>query len=218
MTRSIDKLKAITLRKKGMSYSQIKIEMGVSKSTLSGWLSEMPLSKKRINELRANSEIRIEKYRMTMQKKKDYRRSIVFQKVSGDISCSRNPEFVAGFYLYWGEGTKSAEYTTSLTNTDPSIVKCFVMWLESMGIKKDLLKVKLHTYSDQNELKLKQFWSKHLGISIQNFNKSYIKTTSAEARTYKGMFNHGTCVVSYHNRDTYEYVMEGIRYLRNIYS
>lgn len=46
MVRSKNKLKAITLRKKGMSYSQIKTEIGISKSTLSGWLSDMPLSKK----------------------------------------------------------------------------------------------------------------------------------------------------------------------------
>lgn len=155
---------------------------------------------------------------MTMQKKKDDRRSVVFKKVSHDISCSRNLEFIAGFYLYWDEGTKSAEYTTSLTNSDPAVVKCFVMWLENMGVLRDELKVKLHTYTNQNEDELKEFWCKHLSIPMQNFNKTYVKNTSAEARTYKGMFNYGTCVVSYHDRDMYEYVIEGIRYLRSIYS
>ena len=65
MARKIDKQKAIAMRKKGMSYSQIKDKIKVSKSTLSGWLSDMPLSEKRIRELRADSPIRIERYRNT---------------------------------------------------------------------------------------------------------------------------------------------------------
>ena len=38
MARKKDKQKALTMRKKGMSYSQIKEKLGISKSTLSGWL------------------------------------------------------------------------------------------------------------------------------------------------------------------------------------
>ena len=65
MARKEDKQKAITMRKKGMSYSQIKEKLNVSKSTLSGWLYNMPLSEKRIRELQADSPVRIEKYRNT---------------------------------------------------------------------------------------------------------------------------------------------------------
>lgn len=197
-----------------MSYSQIKAKIGISKSTLSGWLSDMPLSKERINELQANSEVRIEKYRITMQKKKDVRREAVYKKVSNDLSCSTDVNFVAGFYLYWGEGTKSAECSTALTNSDPSIVRCFVSWLESLGVPRERIKVKIHTYTDQNELQLRKFWSKVLDVPLANFNKTYVKKTSAFAKTYRGMFPYGTCVVMYHNRDMYEYVMGGIRYLR----
>ena len=51
----------------------IKEELGISKSTLSGWLKDLPLSDKRISELQSNSQIRIEKSRITKQKKKDGR-------------------------------------------------------------------------------------------------------------------------------------------------
>lgn len=218
MARTKDKIKAIALRKEGMSYSQIKLKLGISKSTLSGWLYDMPLSKKRINELRAHSEVRIEKYRITMQKKKDTRREAVYKQVSNDLLHSTDVNFVAGFYLYWGEGTKSAECSTALTNSDPSVVRCFVSWLESLGVPRKKLKVKIHTYKDQNKLQLKKFWSKTLSVPLCNFNKTYIKQTSSLAKTYRGMFPYGTCVVMYHNRDMHEYVMGGIRYLREFYA
>ncbi len=218
MARTKDKLKAIALRKEGMSYSEIKNRLGISKSTLSGWLYDMPLSQKRVNQLRANSEIRIERYRTTMQNKKESRRDAVYIKVSNDLLRSKDVTFVAGFYLYWGEGTKSAECTTALTNSDPSIVRCFVSWLESLGVPRSKMKIKLHAYTDQDELQLKKFWSKTLKVPLHNFNKTYIKETSLLSKTYKGMFPYGTCVVMYHNRDMYEYVMGGIRYLRDTHS
>ena len=196
----------------------IKEELGISKSTLSGWLKDLPLSDKRISELQSNSQIRIEKSRITKQKKKDARRKDVYNKVAIDIENSKDPEFVAGFYLYWGEGTKTSEYSIAITNTDPGIVTCFVQWLSKFGIKPESLKIKLHVYTDQNEKELKIFWSNVTGVPITNFNKSYQKTSSLKSETYKGMFAHGTCSVMYHERDTYEYVLEGIRYLRTKYS
>ena len=217
MARTKDKERVLALRKKGHSYSMIKEELGISKSTLSGWLKDLPLSDKRISELQSNSQIRIEKSRITKQKKKDARRKDVYNKVAIDIENSKDPEFVAGFYLYWGEGTKTAEYSVALTNTDPAIIKCFILWLKKFEIPAKNLKIKLHLYTDQNEADLKKFWSKVTGIPEINYYKSYSKLSSSKSKTYKGMFSFGTCSVMYHERDTYEYVLEGIRYLRDKY-
>jgi len=102
MARKEDKQKAIIMRKKGMSYSQIKEKLGVSKSTLSGWLYNMPLSEKRIRELRADSPVRIERYRNTMRVKKENRLKEVYKKVSKDIgNFSKRDLFLAGLFLYW---------------------------------------------------------------------------------------------------------------------
>jgi predicted transcriptional regulator len=64
MARRIDKEMALQLRKEGMSYSQIKDEIGISKSTLSGWLSGLPLTKNQIGSLQ-HSQVVIEKIRQT---------------------------------------------------------------------------------------------------------------------------------------------------------
>ncbi len=211
--------KAVQMRKQGLPYSTIREKLGVSKSTLSLWLRDMPLSHARINELRAESPKRIERFRQAMRIKKDARRTAVYHTVATDIGrFERRDIFVAGLFLYWGEGTKTANCTTSLTNTDPAILIFYIMWLESLGVKRGDLRVKLHLYADQNVKKMTKFWSETLGISDRSFTKPYIKESLLSDKTYKGMFSYGTCVVSYHDRDMYEYVMEGIAYLRNTHT
>ncbi len=210
--------KAIQMRKQGISYNDIKKKIDVSKSTLSLWLRDMPLSRDQINQVRALSPKRIERCRNTKLQKKNARRALVFEKVSNEIGrFTKRDMLIAGMFLYWGEGTKTADCTTSLTNTDPSIIKFYVDWLESFGISRGLLRVKLHLYVDQDIKTLTRFWSNTTGIDISNFNKPYIKKSSLSDKTYKGMFPYGTCVISYHNRDMHEYVMEGIRYMREKY-
>ena len=214
MARIQDREKAIKMREAGFSYSQIKNTLRVSKGSLSLWLRDMPLSDERLRELRDNSQIRIEKTRETKRRKKEQRRQEVFKKVASDIEKSKNPFFVSGFYLYWGEGTKTAEYSVSFTNTDPAMVRCFIQWLSLLGVPINKLKLKLHVYSDQNEKKLKEYWSYLTGVPVENFNKTYMKTSELGRKTYKGMYGYGTCVIFYHNRDMYEYVLAGVKYLQ----
>ena len=62
MARVKDRQRALELRLQGRSYSQIKKELGVSKSTLSEWLRQYPLTQERIRQLQkeGNNEAKIE--------------------------------------------------------------------------------------------------------------------------------------------------------------
>lgn len=217
MARKKDKQKAIAMRNKGMSYSQIKEKLGISKSTLSGWLYNMPLSEKRIRELRADNPIRIERYRNTMRIKRENRLTEVYKKVSKDIGkFSKRDLFLAGLFLYWGEGTKVQKSSTTLTNTNPSMLKFFIKWLELFNIKRKDLKIKLHLYSDMSIKQSLDFWSKELKIPISQFRKSYIKKTWSKSITYKNGFGKGTCCVTFDNRDLWEYIIMGMKYISEV--
>ncbi len=217
MARKEDKQKAIDMRKKGMSYSQIKEKLGISKSTLSGWLYNMPLSEKRIRELRDNNPIRIERCRNTKMAKRETRLKEVFGKVSKDVgTLSKRDLFLAGLFLYWGEGTKVQRGAVTLTNTNPAMLKLFIKWLELMNVERKNLKVKLHLYSDMNVKKSIDFWSRELKIPISQFRKSYIKKNSSKSITYKNGFGKGTCCVMFDNRDLWEYITMGLKYISQI--
>ena len=104
MARFKDKEKALALRKQEMSYSQIKNILGVSKSTLSGWLKDYPLSKERIDALRGKNEKRIERYRETRRRTKEKRLNEFYLEEKGKVFPLTNRDFfIAGLFLYWGE-------------------------------------------------------------------------------------------------------------------
>lgn len=217
MARKEDKQRALAMRKKGMSYSQIKEKMKISKSTLSVWLKDSPLSEERIKELRDNSPIRIEKFRNTMQAKKETRLREVYQKVANDIcDLSERDLFLAGLFLYWGEGTKTQNSLVALTNTNPAMVKFFINWLKLFGVKSKDLKIKLHLYSDMKIKESLDFWSKELNIPISQFYKPYIKKNATGSISYKNGFGKGTCSVIFGSRDLWEYVTMGLKYISEI--
>src|SRR3989344_8271114 len=200
MARKKDKQKALIMRQKGMSYSQIKEKLNVSKSTLSGWLYDMPLSAERIRELQADSPIRIEKYINTMRAKRETRLKEVYKKASKDIGVFSGREvFLIGLFLYWGEGTKAQRNSVTLTNTNPSMLKFFIKWLEIFDVKKKDIKIKLHLYSDMNIKRSLDFWAKELNIPISQFRKPHIKKTQLTSISYKNGFGKGICCVTFDN-------------------
>src|SRR3990167_5918741 len=124
MARLKDLERALALRKGGKSYSQIRNETGVSKSTLSYWLRDFPLSADRIRELRDWNEKRIEKKHAKKRSNKKKKLLSVYTEQKKILIPLRSRDlFLAGLFLYWGEGSKSRESRLSISNTNPAIIK-----------------------------------------------------------------------------------------------
>ncbi len=215
MARKEDRQKAIDLRKKGFSYSQIKNELGVSKSTLSEWLYSMPLSEKRIRELQADSPIRIERFRNTMRGKREEKLNEAYRFMSGKIGKLSDREMLlCGLFLYWAEGLKTKNAAIGLTNTNPKMLQFFIEWLKYFEVPKDKLKVSLHLYSDMNIKKQEKYWSQQLSVPLSQFRKSYIKKTTLDSITYKNGFGQGTCSVIVDGARLCEKVLMGIKFIQ----
>jgi hypothetical protein len=91
------------------------------------------------------------------------------------VRVDRLNRSIAGLFLYWGEGTKSARDLVAFTNTDPVMIRFFIKWLALFDIKKDKLKIKLHLYSDMEVDEKISFWSKYLNIKKIQFQKTIHK-------------------------------------------
>jgi len=194
MARFKDHEMAIALRQKGMSYSQIKKDLGIPKSTLSGWLKNYPLSPERIKELQ-HGEKTIEKYRETMRKKKEKRLQEFFIEQKELIfPMSERELYLAGLFLYWGEGSKQHSSSLIISNTDPAVINFFSFWLtKALKVPKEKKKIQLQLYSDMDINKEIDYWSKILNIPKQQFVRPYIKESSSTRINHKGGFGHGTC-------------------------
>jgi hypothetical protein len=213
MAKRLLKQKAIELRKAGQSYSQIRQQLGVSKSTLSVWLEDLPLPEERIRELRDWSAVRIERYRETRRKNRETILCKVYdQEHSKIFPMSAREEFLCGLFLYWGEGLKVGRTYFSLSNTDFRMMRFFIYWAKSaMGVHPDKFVIKLHLYSDMDAKRERSFWSRTLGIPYSQFRKPYIKKSSLRGLTHKNGFGHGTCNVAVYDAMLCKRILMGLK-------
>lgn len=218
MTRFLDRQKALELRKKELSYSQIKKILRVSKSTLSDWLSEYPLSKKRISELRDRNEARIEKFRETWRKKRQVRLDQFYKQAKKEVlPLTKKEIFIAGLFLYWGEGSKSTYDKVCLSNSDPKVIKFTFFWLtKTLDVPKSKIRVYLQLYSDMNKEEAISYWSKELNIDQKQFNKPYIKQSKRVNISHKG-FGHGTCALTVNSTLLKERILMMIKSIADYY-
>lgn len=197
MAKILLREQAIKLRIQGYTYGQIKRELKLSKSTLSGWLRNLPLDEKQLELLVKNRErakdLAIERYIETRKNQKLTRLKLVFDKQCEMLlPLSEKELFLCGLFLYWGEGDKM-HGRISISNTDPKVVKFALYWMtDSLKIPREKIKINLHLYKDMSIGESINFWSNALDIPEKQFNKPYIKKTNREGLTYKS-FGHGTC-------------------------
>lgn len=223
MARVIDRQKTIELRKQGKTYSEIRKELGIPKSTLSDWLSKYPLTDEQIKLLERtkskNKHLSIEKVRLTKQRKREARLNAVYEDQKNYWTFLNQRELeLAGIFLYWGEGGKRLNGQICLNNTDPQVIKFTLFWLSNgLGVPKEKIRVNLHLYKDMEMQKEMLFWSQELGLPLSQFGKPYIKDSTRAGMDQKG-FGHGTCGLYVSNVRLKEKIMMSIKAIADCYS
>ena len=135
------------------------------------------------------------------------------------LPLNKHELYLAGLFLYWGEGTKTRSSSLSISNTDPSLIKFFLFWLtKSLSVPKRKLKIELHLYKDMNIDKEIKFWSDILKISPKQFYKPYIKKSLLKSINHKGGFGHGTCNVTFGNARLSEKILMAIKAIADRYN
>lgn len=223
MTRIKERQKVISLRLQGKTYSEIRRETGISKSTLSDWLGKFPLTKEQLFLLQGNrkknKELSIEKTINTKRVKREIRLCSLYKEERLHwIQLSKRELELAGIFLYWGEGKKHIKGPLSVCNTDPKIVKFALYWFKSiLGIPEDKIRVSLHLYSDMSISKEMQFWSQELKLPLTQFTKPYIKESKRSELDQKG-FGHGTCGLTVSDIRLKERIMMAIEAISDYYA
>lgn len=189
---------AITLRKKGYSYSEILKDIPVAKSTLSLWLRSVGLAKQqkqKITEKRLAGALRGAKSR------RDYRLKItedIKNKAAKEIgNINERDLWLIGISLYWAEGTKERECGKNsgiiFTNSDPRMILLFLKWLRTYFlIDRSEIIYEIYIHETANIESAKIYWSKILSISTEEIRvylkKNRIKTIrNNTSNTYYGL-------------------------------
>jgi len=175
------KEKAVRLRKQGLSYGEIKKQINVSKSTLSLWLKDILLTEKQKKILYTKSVLALNKGPQSQKQRRKREIAEIIKQAEKEIETPLSFEAyrLLGAALYWGEGAKTSFF--AISNSDPYLILFMVRWFERIfSIPASQLKAKLNIYPQQNEKKIKEFWSQLTNIPIENFGKTYTKPKNKE--------------------------------------
>lgn len=194
------KEKAIALRKNGFSIVKIERQLGIPRSTLSGWFKNVRISSRHKKRLLKNSEKALIKARKKailwhkMQKQKRLQEALgKAQKTLKKIDTDNldNLELALAI-LYLGEGSKKTN-ETAIGNSDPLILKFFLAVLNKVyHLEPKNIRCELSLRADQNPEKMKRFWSKELNLPLSCFKQAKIDKRTAGSKTYpyyKGVCN-----------------------------
>lgn len=171
------------LRRKGRSYNEIVRDIKVSKSTVSLWSRDIVLTKEQKEKLRRKVGKNILLGALANKTKRKKEIEIIKNNARDELQeLNLDVYKIAGAILYWAEGTKKKN--TSISNSDPRVIKFFVKWLDTiMNIKPHQLNPHLHIHYGNDEGKIKRYWSKLTEIPLKNFGKSFIKPKGTGHRT-----------------------------------
>ena len=189
--------KCVSLRRKGKSYNNIHERLGISKSTISNWLSKIiwsvairdNLTKKvrsknykhikfMSSRIALEAEKRHEKYRI--EARDEYR------------SLKVIPLFITGLALYWGEGDKRNRSRVGLINSDPEMIVVIInFYRKVLKIPNEKIRAALFLYPDIELERALTYWSDILELPRENFIKTQI--LQGRSRRTRRKVSYGMC-------------------------
>ena len=202
-----DKEKVKQLLLSGKSYSEIGKLLGVPKSTISTWFGKTlkrPINK----QARREHFFRIHKLASIALKKKWGKKrkeeaQLIKTKVEKELK--NYPLRNIGFYksllamLYWAEGSRyKGAGNTEFVNADPDLALFYITLLRKCyNIDESKFSIRLRVHYYHSIKKVKNYWSKLLNISLDQFTKVSIKKRSKTKRFRKNFA--GICSIRYKN-------------------
>jgi len=124
--------------------------------------------------------------------------------------------FGLGIGLYWGEGTKRNLCQVRLGNTDPHLVRTFLLFLRNFyKIDDSRLRFALQIFTDMNQKKEEKFWQEFLNINAKQFYKT-INTRSGRIGTYREKSKHGVLTVYFNNKKLRDLLISEIEKLKKL--
>lgn len=124
--------------------------------------------------------------------------------------------FGLGLGLYWGEGTKRNRTAVRLGNTDPALVKAFILFLQrNYGVPKEKFRFGIQVFSDMKPKEVLAFWTKHLGFPAKHFGKVIVTPTRGEG-SYTQKVRHGVLTVYVSNKKLRDLLCAEIDKLRQM--
>ncbi|MGW1932342.1 hypothetical protein [Streptomyces sp. NPDC001919] len=170
--------RARELRLQGMTYDQIQLELGCSKSSISLWVRDLPKPERRDPT---------EQARLAARKRWDHElqiRDVARQKTKGEAmlevgALSDRELFLLGVGLYWAEGSKDKPYARRehaiFVNSDTDVIRVYLAWLNLLGVTHERLRYRVMIHDSADVAAAERYWAEVTGVDRALFGKTTLK-------------------------------------------
>ncbi|MFK3730693.1 hypothetical protein ACI2LJ_10610 [Streptomyces sp. NPDC088090] len=170
--------RARELRLQGMTYDQIQVELGCSKSSISLWVRDLPKVDRRTPTEQGREAAR-KRWEHEGPLREAIRTAAVQEAAKAAGELTARELFLTGVTLYWAEGSKSKPYrrdeTVAFINSDPDVIRVYLAWLDLLGIARDRLRFRVMIHESADVGGAEQYWADLAGISPSELQKTTLK-------------------------------------------
>jgi transposase len=184
-----DDLRAVaeTMRRQGHSYSEIRQVVGVSTSSLSLWLRDIPLTEEHRVAIEQRKLAGRARTTETLRGRRAASEQQIREAAKSQIQELAESElFVAGLVAYWAEGAKAKPWMSSpsvvFMNSDPGMVQLFLAWLQLLGIGPDRLSFRVSIHESAEVDAAVSFWAGVVEVQAEKFMRSTLKHNNPRRR------------------------------------
>jgi len=186
------------LRAQGHDYEEIADHLGVSKSSVSLWVRDLPVPPRlSYEEIRRRAAEGAHRYWAVERKIREARRASERAIAAAEIGELTDREIrVAGALTYWCEGMKNKPHRRNdrvvFINSDPALITFFLRFLDVAGVPRDDLIFRVYIHENADAEAAQQFWLELVGAQPSQFRRPALKRHNPKTvRTNVGEDYHG---------------------------
>lgn len=187
------------LRREGLSLKEIQERLGVSQSSVSVWVRDIPLTDEQKAALLQRRPMYYGHLKGSYTNHKKFKAMRQQYQEEGRIKAlERDPLHIAGCMLYWAEGEKTRN-RISFANSDPDMLVFFCKFLrQCLHVEDDAMTIHIMCYTTNgiSQKEIEDFWLQKLELPASCLRKTTVnnKPKSSQQRGRKLLY--GVCALS----------------------
>ncbi|MBW1595796.1 helix-turn-helix transcriptional regulator [Streptomyces sp. JJ38] len=189
--------RARELRRQGRRYDEIAAELGVSKSSVSLWVRDLP-KPPRVPDPDRMTRMSRAYWGPVLRRREAERREVRSQAASEVGALSERELLIAGVALYWAEGAKSKPHRRServvFVNSDPDVISVYLRWLDLLAVDRSRLRFAVNIHESADVAAAERFWAQHIGIPASCLQKASLKRHNPKTTRLSAGPRHRGCL------------------------
>jgi hypothetical protein len=204
-------------REEGRSVTEIERLLGVSRSTASLWVRDIPLTAAQRSSLMRRNPIYHGQFKgAAVNAERGRARRLAYQERGRLRAKGADALYVAGCMLYWGEGDKE-RHAVRLANSDPAVIRHFAEFLRvEFGVADEQFRVTCNLFTDheRRQREIEDFWLATLGLRRTCLCRSFVNRYSRSSqKKRKNKLPYGTCRIAVHSTEIVQTIYGSIQEL-----